>query len=80
MKDAQYVPVDVVDSQGNHYTMYDVQYSTTRKVWTGMKWYVCQICGFSYPQDKVRIRGDQAFCIPNRCYQEMYTNEKEGKK
>lgn len=63
------------DAAGTEYTMYTVNY-TTRGPARGVRWYNCKICGLSYPQDKVVLKGGAAYCTPLKHYLEMDPSRK----
>lgn len=51
-------------------TMYSSAFGTYGPA-RGKKWYECHVCGFSYPEDRVVLRGGVAFCRENMCYLDM---------
>ena len=38
---------------------------------TFQRWYLCRICGREFPKSKVVLKGDTAYCIPFKHYEEM---------
>jgi len=60
---------------GDTFEMYTVNY-TTRGPSRGVRWYNCEICGLSYPKDKVLLKGGAAYCVPLKHYEEMDPSRK----
>jgi hypothetical protein len=66
---AERVPVTYLDKDGNPHVMYNVQWGSHSPA-RGEKWYMCQVCAFSYPASKVLVKNGKAFCYSNKCYLE----------
>jgi len=55
-------PEHEVVSDGAGGTMIQANFATG-KGQSFRRWYNCQICGFSYPEDEVILEGDAAYCL-----------------
>lgn len=67
---AQHITRTYTDADGVDHEMDEAQYATKGPA-TGKRWYVCVICGWGFPKAKVKLRSGVAYCIPNRCYEDL---------
>jgi formylmethanofuran dehydrogenase subunit E len=63
---------------GVDYEMLEARYAPKGPA-SGRLWYLCTICGGYFPEDEVRLKGGQAFCVPRRCYESMDSDRSCGK-
>jgi hypothetical protein len=54
---------------GGSTTMIEAQF-TPRGKQSWRRWYNCQICGLTFPEDEVRVIGEAAYCIKFKHYLE----------
>jgi len=58
-----------VNPTGGSTTMIEAQF-TPRGKQSWRRWYNCNICGLTYPEDEVRLIGGAAYCVKFKHYLE----------
>lgn len=61
------------DVDGVAYTVYEAASATSGPA-SGKRWYRCHLCAMDFREDQVMLIGGAAYCIPNRCYEEMVSD------
>jgi hypothetical protein len=57
-------------NDGEEYSMYEAQFAT-RGPFSWQKWYTCCECLFDFPEGDVLLKDGKAYCIPNKCYEDV---------
>lgn len=74
----KYIQRTQQDKNGNDYIVYEAQYTSTAPA-KGVRWYVCHLCGEFFSANDVVLKGEVAFCIPNKDYLDMNERRSGGK-
>jgi hypothetical protein len=64
---SRYTTLTYTDGDGVEQTTLQANYGTYGTA-HGEKWFLCTICGASFPKSKMSFKGGIAYCIPHGCY------------